>query len=106
MKLYVVKPLHAKWLIEMFNHMTSSEGSIVCLTGWKVSGVPNAVEKGLSEMPSLDPFNDLDPLFDHFDSSEISLDSALDQTMHISVSSYCDDDNDSGYEDEDKRREE
>lgn len=101
MKLSVVKPLHAKWLIEMFNHMTSSEGRIVCLKGWKVSGISGAVEKGLNGMPSLDPFNDIDPLFDNFDSAEVSLDSALDQTLYISVSNCCDDDDESGYEYED-----
>ena len=62
LKLSIVKPLHAKWLIEMYNHMTSSEGRDVCLKGWKVTGILDAAEKGLEELPNLDPFYDIDPL--------------------------------------------
>ena len=47
LKLSIVKPLHVKWLIEMYNHMTSSEGRDVCLKGWKVTGILDATEKGL-----------------------------------------------------------
>ena len=61
LKLSIVKPLHAKWLIEMYNHMTSS-GKDVCLKGWKVAGILDAAEKGLEELPNLDPFHDIDPL--------------------------------------------
>ena len=46
----------------MYNHMTSSEGGDVCLKGWKVAGILDAAEKGLEELPNLDPFHDIDPL--------------------------------------------
>ena len=36
LKLSIVKPFHAKWLVEMYNLMTSSEGRDVCLKGWKM----------------------------------------------------------------------
>ena len=36
LKLSIVKPLHAKWLIEMYNEMTSADGKQVCLKGWQV----------------------------------------------------------------------
>ena len=62
LKLSIVKPLHAKWLIEMYNHMTSSEGRDVCLKGWKVAGILDATEKGLDGLQNLDPFHDIDPL--------------------------------------------
>ena len=62
LKLSIVKPLHAKWLIKMYNHMTSSEGRDVCLKGWKVAGISDAAEKGLDGLPNLDPFHDIDPL--------------------------------------------
>ena len=52
LKLSIVKPLHAKWLIEMYNHMTSSEGRDICLKGWKVTGILDAAEKGLEELPN------------------------------------------------------
>ena len=33
LKLSNIKPLHAKWLIEMFNEMTSDDGRKMCLKG-------------------------------------------------------------------------
>ena len=62
LKLSIVKPLHAKWLIEMYNHMTASEGRDVCLKGWKVAGILAAAVKGLDGLPNLDPFHDINPL--------------------------------------------
>ena len=32
-KLSKVKPLHAKWVMEAYNHMTSSIGKCICLKG-------------------------------------------------------------------------
>ena len=65
LKLSNIKPLHAKWLIEMYNEMTSSEGRKVCLKGWEVSGIKAAVEQGLSTLPYLDPFSDIDPIVEN-----------------------------------------
>ena len=45
--------------------MTSNEGKQVCLKGWQVAGIKNAVAKGMSGLPSLDPFNDIDPMLVH-----------------------------------------
>ena len=101
LKLSIVKLLHAKWLIEMYNHMTSSEGKDVCLKGWKVAGILDAAEKGLEELPNLDPFHDIDPLatsnlLEEVDGNE----SETEQSMYIS-SSVDEDDEDSEYEDKD-----
>ena len=62
LKVSIVKPLHAKWLIEMYNHMTFSEGRDVCLKRWKVAGILDATEKGLDGLQNLDPFHDIDTL--------------------------------------------
>ena len=62
-----LKPLHAEWLVELFNHMTTSQGKeiimsgwkasgIITMSGWKASGIIEAIKK------RIDPFNDLDPL--------------------------------------------
>ena len=48
LKLLLVKPLHAKWLIEMYNEMTSADGKKVCLKGWQVAGIKDAVTQGCS----------------------------------------------------------
>ena len=101
LKLSIVKPLHAKWLIEMYNHMTSSEGRDVCLKGWKVAGILNAAEKGLEELPNLDPFHDIDPLATSDSLEEVDgNESETEQSMYISPS-IDEDDEDSEYEDED-----
>ena len=101
LKLSIVKPLHAKWLIEMYNYMTSSEGRDVYLKGWKVASILDAAEKGLEELPNLDPFHDIDPLttsdlLEEVDGNE----SETERSMYISPS-VDKDDEDSEYEDED-----
>ena len=62
LKLSIIKPLHAKWVIEMYNEMTSAGGREVCLKGWQVAGIKDAVDQGLSNLPVLDPFEDIDPM--------------------------------------------
>ena len=37
--LTVIKPLHAKWLMEFYNHITSEEGSEIIINDWKRSGI-------------------------------------------------------------------
>ena len=63
MKLSILKPLHAKWLIDLYNYMTSPDGQAVSLKRWKVAGITAAVQKGLNGLLSLDPFHDIDPLY-------------------------------------------
>ena len=60
--LTVIKPLHAKWLMQFFNHITSEKGSEIIINGWKRSGIYDAVKNGSSSLPSIDPFNEIDPL--------------------------------------------
>ena len=64
LKLSIVKPLRAKWLIEIYNEITSADGKQVCLKGWQVVGIKDAGTRGLSSLASLDPFNDIDPMFE------------------------------------------
>ena len=61
MTLSILKPLHAKWLIDLYNYMTSPDGQAVS-QGWKVAGIIEAVPKGLNSLSALDPFHDIDPL--------------------------------------------
>ena len=64
LKLTILKPLHASWIIDFFNHMTSTEGKQIILNGWKSTGILEAIRLGKDNMPSLDPFNDIDPLLE------------------------------------------
>ena len=63
-RLSVLKPMHAKWLISLYDFMSSPEGKVVIASGWRKSGILDAVEMGLSKLPVLDPFNDICPLVD------------------------------------------
>ena len=65
MKLSIMKPLHASWLIELYNYMTSSAGREICMKGWEKSGIFDAITKGTNGLPSLDPFSDIDPLVEN-----------------------------------------
>ena len=83
LKLSVVKPLHAKWIIEMYDHMTSTAAKAVCLKGWEVTGILGAVKKGLKELAHIDPFNDIDPLASVSFENEDPLGNALQRDMYI-----------------------
>ena len=63
-RLSVLKHMHAKWLISFYDFMSSPEGKVVIASGWRKSGILDAVEMGLSKLPVLDPFNDICHLVD------------------------------------------
>ena len=60
--LTVIKPLHAKWLIEFYNHITSKKVSEIIINGWKGSGIYDAVKNDSSSLPYIHPFNEIAPL--------------------------------------------
>ena len=50
--------------------MTSNRGEKVTLSGWQKSGIADAINLGLSNLPQIDLFNDIDPLVpgdEHYD---------------------------------------
>ena len=53
--LTVMKPLHAKWIIDLYNELTSEKGKEIVLSGWRASGTLDAVEMGTAKLPTLDP---------------------------------------------------
>ena len=46
MTLTVIKLLHARWLIELYNTMTTEEGKEVIISGWE-AGINDAIKIGL-----------------------------------------------------------
>ena len=62
LKLSVLKPLHASWLVELFNYMTSDKGRQVIENEWKAAGIVEALKKGAGGLEPLDPFAMIDPL--------------------------------------------
>ena len=63
-RLSVLKPLHAKWLVELYNHMSTDDGKEIVANGWKKAGIFDAIKLGSSGLPSLDPFADICPLIE------------------------------------------
>ena len=61
MTFLLMKPLHATWLIELYNTMITDQGKEVIISGWNEAGVSDAIEIGLYKLSSLDPFNDILP---------------------------------------------
>ena len=37
LRLSTLKPLHAGWVVDFYNHITSAEGKQVVLNGWKAA---------------------------------------------------------------------
>ena len=56
LKLISLKALHANWLIELYNVLTTADGRETVLNGWKKSGV-TAVLKKEEILPPKDPFS-------------------------------------------------
>ena len=62
MRLQTLKPLHACWLLDFYNFITSAEGKDTILNGWKTAGIYDAIRLGLKNLPSINPFHDIEPL--------------------------------------------
>ena len=63
-RLSVLKPLHAKGLVELYNHMPTDEGKEVVANGWKKADIFDTIKFGSSGLPSLDAFADICPLIE------------------------------------------
>lgn len=59
LRLTVIKPLHATWLIELFNHLSSREGSSHTAKDWEKAGI-SAVVSGETKLPPEDPFSNVE----------------------------------------------
>ena len=57
-----LKPFHASWLIELYNHFTSTAGKEIIVNGWKATGIIDAMKNGSSSLDPLDPFSTIEPL--------------------------------------------
>ena len=42
--------------------MTPPKGKVICLKGWQVTGIGDAIKMTSKNLPTLDPFDDIDPL--------------------------------------------
>ena len=56
-RLTVLKPLHAQWMVNMFNFFTTDKGKEVIAKGWKRSGITSVLD-GTLFLPIEDPFEE------------------------------------------------
>ena len=66
-RLTTIKPLHAKWLVEYFNEITSQTNSSIIINGWKAAGIYDALEVSASGLPSIDSFEVISALNSIYD---------------------------------------
>ena len=62
LQLSKIKPIHAGWLVELYNHTTTSKGKETIDSGWKAADVSDTVKLGSSKLPPIYPFHDIDPM--------------------------------------------
>ena len=72
-----LKPIHAAWLVEFYNHMTTSKGKEIIDGGWKASGISDASKLGSQKLPYIDPFHEIDPMLGD------NADQAADDNSHL-----------------------
>ena len=53
LRLSVIKPIHATWLVSLYKHLSSSEGKLSIAKGWKKAGITDVVI-GTKELPPED----------------------------------------------------
>ena len=61
-KVLIINPIHAGWLVEFYNYMTTEEGKKYINSERRASGITDVIRMGKSNLPLIDPFNDLDPM--------------------------------------------
>ena len=67
LKLSILKPLHAEWIKELYDYMTSEEGRGIISNVWKASFITEAILKGKKGLENLGPFFTFDPLLNNND---------------------------------------
>ena len=55
-RLSILKPLHAQWLVNLYNYFSSPEGTKVISQGWKKSEITGLLD-GTTTLPLEDPFD-------------------------------------------------
>ena len=64
LQLTTIKPIHAAWIVDFYNHMTTEKGRDTIESGWRAAGITDALIKGSEDLPSIDPFEHIDPMLD------------------------------------------
>lgn len=52
LRLTVLKPLHAQWLVDMYNHFSTAIGKEMILKGWKRAEVQGVIDGSVTLPPA------------------------------------------------------
>ena len=52
LNLTILKRIHAGWLVEFYNHVTTDEGCDIIKRRWKAAGITDVIRLGLNNLPS------------------------------------------------------
>lgn len=63
LRLSLIKPLHAEWISHFYNQMTNQSNKVI-ESGWRATGIRDAIRLGLSNLPFIDPFEEISPMKD------------------------------------------
>ena len=61
LRVSILKPFHAEWLVDCYNRMTITAGRNIILSGWKSAGIMEDLQAGTDGLEPIDPFHDIDP---------------------------------------------
>ena len=64
LRLSLLKPCYAEWLVECYNHMTTTAAQNVIQSGLKGAGITEGLQVGVKGFGLLDPFQEIDPLIE------------------------------------------
>lgn len=56
LRLTVMKPLHAQWLVDMYNYFTTERGQQIIMAGWAKSLGLGLIDGTVTDVPPADPF--------------------------------------------------
>ena len=76
--LSLLKPLHASWVVDLYNYHTTTKDKIAIEDEWKKVDITEAIEGGYSKLQPLDPFKSIDPLMSKENPSILCTDCYID----------------------------
>ena len=88
LRLSLLKPWHAEWLVECYNHMTTTAAQNVIQSGWKAAGITEALQVGVKGLRSFDPFQEIDPLIEREGDENSAIFNATEADIVVSKSKY------------------
>ena len=59
LRLTALKPLHASWLVDLYNHLSSDIGRGHIAKGWEKAGIAQLLDESFS-LPPEDPFEEIE----------------------------------------------